>query len=214
MISGASAGIFTSVLTLKMSLCQVDTSVWLPMPSISLMLRFVPLAPRYMSAPSPLLIPAVSAPLDVFEVSVWPVDPSAWPLNASAQPLNSSAQLPGPFASPVRIRMLPRHMCGIPPLSRFSSSIDMVTSSSDSFGVSAGSILQPASPSASSTLSLSLVPSLRPLDFTPAVSSATFDLLGPSAIEFFVSPLTHTSHSPTSGDPCVPGTFSHAFLSC
>ncbi|KIM54993.1 hypothetical protein SCLCIDRAFT_30693 [Scleroderma citrinum Foug A] len=73
--------------------------------------------------------------------------------------------------------------------------------------VSAGSVPWPALPSASSTHSLSLVPSLQSLNFTPAVSSATFDSLGPSAIEFFVLLLAHTSHSPTSGDLCVPVKF-------
>ncbi|KIM66757.1 hypothetical protein SCLCIDRAFT_21555 [Scleroderma citrinum Foug A] len=180
----ASTGFIAYISTFGMSPCPVNASVWVLHLSDSSGVHLASSTGLYMS-------------VSMLETSPCQIDTSVW------LPM-PSAQLPGPFVSPVHIRMPPRHTRSIPLLSRFSGSIDTVTSSSDSFGVSAGSILWPALPSALSTLSLSLIPSLRPLDFTPAMSSATFDSLGPSVIEFFILLLAHTSHSPTSGDLCVP----------
>ena len=122
------------------SLCLSDASVWLPMPTVTFMMCFAPPAPRYAPAPSSQLIPAVSALFDVFKASVNPLDSSAWPLDASTQ-------FPGPFTSPACQLGLPRCTRSIPPPFGLSNTINSIMSASDSFGVSAGSTPQPASPS-------------------------------------------------------------------
>jgi len=215
-ISGTFAAVIASVPMLGTSQCPLDASDWLPTPSVACTTRFAPRAPRYVPAPSSLLITAVSAPFDTSRVSVQPVD-------ASACPPDPSVWFPAPFASPARQLVPPRRIHSISPLSGLSDSIDVITSVLDSFWVSAMHNCWQHSTIGLSTLSRPLVPPSQPSNLFSMVSPASFDLLEPSAcstaafdvfalpFESFVSPLAHTIHSPLSGSLCALGTFSHAF---
>ena len=134
-VSGVIVGVNVFVSTLGMSIDQVDVSTWLPTPSVSLTPCFVSPGPRYVPAPSPWLILAISGLFGALSTSAHPLKSSARPLDLSMWPSEASALLLGWCMSFACQRTCSRCTCGISPLRGFSNLMDTVTSVSGSFGV-------------------------------------------------------------------------------